>query len=69
MMSVRSIETVCTCDVLIAEFFVPLDGITRFILLSSSGVVIMKMMSSTKARSSSGVILISLNVERFWRCE
>jgi hypothetical protein len=50
-------------------FLVPLDGVTRFILLSSSGVVIMKMMSSTNARSSSGVILISLNVERFWRCE
>jgi hypothetical protein len=50
-------------------FFVPLDGITRFILLSSSGVVIMKIMSSTKARSSSGVMFISLNVERFWRCE
>jgi hypothetical protein len=51
------------------EFFVPLDGITRFILLSSSGVVIMKMINNTKARSSSGVIFISLNVERFWRCE
>jgi hypothetical protein len=50
-------------------FFVPLDGITRFILLSSNGVVIMNIMSSTKARSSRGVILISLNVERFWRCE
>jgi len=26
-------------------------------------------MSSTKARSSRGVILISLSVERFWRSE
>jgi hypothetical protein len=50
-------------------FFAPLDGITKFILLSRSGVVIMNMMSSTKARSSSGVILISLNVERLWRWE
>jgi hypothetical protein len=50
-------------------FLVPLDGITRFILFSRSGVVIMKIMSNTKARSSSGVILISLNVERLWRCE
>jgi len=69
MVSVRSIETVCTCEVLIGGFFVPLDGITRFMLLSSSGVVIMKMISSTNARSRSGVMLISLNVERFWRCE
>jgi hypothetical protein len=46
-------------------FFVPLDGITRFMLLSSSGVVIMNMISNTNARSNSGVILISLNEERF----
>jgi cystathionine beta-lyase/cystathionine gamma-synthase len=65
----RPIETVCTCDVLMGGFFAPLDGITKFILLSRSGVVIMNMMSSTKARSSSGVILISLNVERLWRWE
>src|SRR5437867_10189766 len=62
-------DTVCTCDLLIGGFFAPLDGITRFMLLSSSGVVIMKMISSTNARSSSGVTLISLSVERFWRCE
>jgi hypothetical protein len=55
--------------VLIGGFFVPLEGMTRFMLLSSSGVVIMNMMSNTKARSSSGVILISLNEERFWRSE
>jgi hypothetical protein len=54
---------------LMCGFFVPLDGITRFMLLSSSGVVIMNMMSNTKARSSSGVILISLNEERLWRSE
>ena len=54
---------------LIGGFVAPLDGITRFMLLSSSGVVIMKMMSNTNARSSSGVILISLSVERFWRWE
>ena len=64
----RSIESVCTCDLLIGGFFAPLDGITRFMLLSRSGVVIMKMMSSTNARSSNGVILISLRVERLWRC-
>jgi len=54
---------------LIGGFVAPLDGITRFMLLSSSGVVIMKMMSNTNARSSSGVMLISLSVERPWRCE
>ena len=31
-----------TCDLLIGGFFAPLDGITRFMLLSSNGVVIMK---------------------------
>src|SRR5262245_45272372 len=36
---------------------------------SSSGVVITKMMSSTNARSSSGVILISLSVTSELRCE
>ena len=39
-------------------------GMTRFTLFSSSGVVIMKMIRSTNARSSSGVMLISESVER-----
>ena len=62
-------ETVCTFDLLIGGFFAPLDGITRFMLLSSNGVVIIKIMSNTNARSSNGVTLISLSVERLWRCE
>src|SRR5512136_1807020 len=38
-------------------------------LFSRSGVVMTKMMSSTNARSRSGVMLISLNVTRALRCE
>jgi hypothetical protein len=41
----------------------------RFMLFSSNGVVIMKMISRTKARSSSGVTLISLRVEKLLRLE
>src|SRR5688500_6376796 len=38
-------------------------------LCSSSGVVITKIINSTNARSSSGVILMSLNVTSELRCE
>src|SRR5207247_9971883 len=69
LVSLRSIATVCTCDELIGGLVAPLDGITRLILFSSNGVVIMKIISSTKARSSNGVTLISLSVERLWRWE
>jgi hypothetical protein len=41
----------------------------RLMLLSSSGVVIIKMMSRTNARSRSGVMLISESDERVCRCE
>jgi len=69
IVSVRSIEIVCTCEELIGKLVAPLEGMTRLMLFSSSGVVIIKMMSKTKARSSRGVMLISLSDERLWRCE
>ena len=62
--SVRSIEMVWTAAGLTGALVAPLDGMTRFMLFSSSGVVIMKMISRTKARSSSGVMLISESVDR-----
>src|SRR5205814_8999531 len=59
-----SIETVCTSDGLTGALATPLEGMTRFTLFSINGVVIMKIISNTKARSSSGVILISESVVR-----
>src|SRR5437016_14101677 len=38
-------------------------------LCSSSGVVMTKMINKTKARSSNGVMLISLRVTNAFRCE
>src|SRR5438552_1494789 len=46
-----------------------LEGMVRFMLFSSNGVVIIKIMSSTNARSSRGVTLISLKVEKLLRLE
>ena len=45
------------------------SGSFRLMLCSSSGVVMTKMISSTNARSSSGVMLISLSVTSELRCE
>ena len=69
IVSRRSIEIVWTFAVLTGAFAAPLDGIIRFMLFSSSGVVIMKMISKTNARSSNGVMLISESVERLCRWE
>src|SRR5690348_10795048 len=44
-------------------------GSLRSMLCCNNGVVITKMISSTKARSSNGVILISLSVTRALRWE
>ena len=41
----------------------------RFMLCSSNGVVMTKMISKTNAKSSSGVMLISLNVTSALRWE
>src|SRR2546430_6995794 len=69
MVSSRSIEIVWTCALLMGALAALLEGITRFILFSSNGVVIIKIISSTKARSSKGVTLISLSVEKLLRLE
>jgi len=69
IVSCRSIEIVCTCAGSTGRFAAPLDGITRFTLFSNNGVVIMKMIRRTKARSSNGVMLISDRVDRLCRCE
>jgi hypothetical protein len=55
-------ETVSTFDGSTAPSAASLVGTTRSMLFSNSGVVIMKMMSNTKAKSSSGVTLISESV-------
>src|SRR5258706_15698690 len=47
----------------------PPEGSFKLMLCSSSGVVMTKMINSTNARSSSGVMLISLNVTRALRWE
>ena len=62
------IETVRTSSVFTGCFASPL-GSTRSVLFSMSGVVIMKMISSTNARSSSGVTFSSLSVCSAWRSE
>ena len=62
-------ETVCTFVGLTSAFAVELVGTTRSMLFSSRGVVIMKMISSTNARSSSGVTFSSLTVWRALRSE
>src|SRR5437588_1685562 len=69
MVSSRSIEIVCTCALLMGAFAALLEGLTRFLLFLSNGVVIIKIISSTKARSSNGVTLISLSVEKLLRLE
>src|SRR5947207_127360 len=69
MVSSRSIEMVWTCALLMGALAALLEGMTRFMLFSSNGVVIIKMMSSTNARSSRGVTLISLRVEKLLRFE
>jgi hypothetical protein len=69
MVSARSIEIVWTCALLTGGLAALLEGMTRFMLFSSRGVVIMKIIRSTKARSSSGVTLISLKVEKLLRLE
>src|SRR6476620_7879448 len=69
MVSSRSIEIVWTCALLMGALAALLEGITRFMLFSSNGVVIIKIISSTKARSSNGVTLISLSVEKLLRLE
>src|SRR5207248_5487411 len=69
MVSSRSIEIVCTCALLMGALAALLEGMMRFMLFSSNGVVIIKIMSSTNARSSRGVTLISLKVEKLLRLE
>src|SRR5438105_1735655 len=69
MVSSRSIEIVCTWALLMGALAALLEGMTRFMLFSSNGVVIIKIISSTKARSSNGVTLISLSVEKLLRLE
>ncbi len=67
--SLRSTVMVCTLSgsaLALVEF--P-EGRARSLLLSSSGVVIIKITSSTKHRSSIGVTLISLRVCRPSRWE
>ena len=62
-------ESVWTAAGLIGAFVVPLEGMMSVLLFSISGVVIMKMIRRTKARSSSGVMLISESVVREVRLE
>src|SRR5262249_50718856 len=69
IVSARSIEIVWTCVLVTGGLAALLEGMTRFMLFSSSGVVIMKIIRSTKARSSNGVTLISLRVEKLLRLE
>src|SRR5277367_4451366 len=69
MTSSLSIEIVCTWEGSKDWVASPLVGTTRFTLFSINGVVMMKMISRTNARSSSGVTLISVNVCKVCRSE
>lgn len=57
-----SIEIVLTCEGSTDCVASPLVGTIRFTLFSIKGVVMMKIMRSTNARSSNGVTLISVSV-------
>src|ERR1051326_1286156 len=56
--------SICTSDRALAAV-----GNFKSIPFSSSGVVMTKMISNTNARSSSGVMLMSLSVTSELRCE
>ena len=60
-------ETVKTFEGSIASLEALLEGMIRLALSARNGAVIMKMISNTKARSSSGVIFSSESELSEWR--
>src|SRR5277367_7107914 len=69
MTSSLSMEIVCTWEGSTDWVASPLVGTTRFTLFSINGVVMIKMISNTNARSRSGVTLISVSVCKVCRSE
>src|SRR4029077_14102089 len=64
-----SMEIVWTCEGSTVCVASPLVGTTKLMLFSINGVVMIKMINRTNARSSSGVTLISVSVCNVCRSE